>query len=174
MAQTEVENNLIKSLDINDLKNDPNNLSLEAVTSLVLLEALETLKIKTESEFKELKDRQDLVASLHKTLKTINRYTNEKGELDISKNEELKKLLDEASKLGVEIDVNKQKYNAHEREMLVENFRITIEGLNTKNDMQLQVINQLTNKRYECFQMAKSIVKPLDEDKKNKARSIAR
>ena len=80
MAQTEVENNLIKSLDINDLKNDPNNLSLEAVTSLVLLEALETLKIKTESEFKELKDRQDLVASLHKTLKTINRYTNEKGE----------------------------------------------------------------------------------------------
>ena len=48
-----------------------------------------------------------------------------------------------------------------------------IEDLNTQNDMQLQTVTQLTNERYETYQMARAIMKPLDEDKKQKARSVA-
>jgi len=69
---------------------------------------------------------------------------------------------------------DKFKYNKDERDRLVENIRMTIEDLNVKNDMQLQTITRLTNERYESYQMARSILKPLHDDKINKAHAMAK
>lgn len=151
---------------------DSKDLSLEQLVMVLLSERLQHLQTRTEKEFLELKERQELVAKLHKILKKINNFTNEKGELFLKDNHELKQVLESAKELGVDINTGKDSYNSQERERLVDNIRMTIEDLNTKNDMQLQAVTRLTNERYESFQLARSIMKPLHDDKHNKAKAM--
>lgn len=150
---------------------DPKNLSLEALILLINAERLKHLQDKTEKEFKSLKERQDKVAELHNILKAINAATNSKGELDVTNNEQLKGLLKKAKELGVEVK-DGNKFNRDERDRLVENIRMTVEDLNVQNDMQLQTISRLTNERYESYQMARSILKPLHDAKTSYARAM--
>ena len=82
-------------------------------------------------------------------------------------------MLKQARLLGAEIDEEKLKYNNEERERLIENIRMTIEDFNVQNEMQLQMVTRLTNERYESYQMARSILKPLHDDKMSKARAIS-
>ena len=152
---------------------NPNNLSLESLALLINTERLKFLENKITHEFIELKKRQDKVTFLHKLIKTINTATNDKGEFDCTNNADLQKFLTEAKEHGVDLKENKFKYSKDERDRLLENIRMTVEDLNVLNDMQLQTITRLTNERYESYQMARAIMKPLHDDKVNKARSIA-
>lgn len=149
--------------------NNP-NLSLETLILLVNTERLKFLRDNINKEFAELKKRQDQVKYLHKLLKKINALTNDKGEFDCSANPELQKLLKEAKEMGVEQKEGHHKFTKEERDRLVENVQMTIEDFNTSNDMQLQTINRLTNERYESYQLARSILKPLHEAKMQHAR----
>lgn len=151
---------------------DSNNLSLEALVLLINSERLKTLENKIASEFIELKKRQDQVSFLHKLIKTINTATTNE-EFDCTDNQELKNLLAKAKEHGVDMKEGKYKFNKEERERLIENIRITADDNNVLNDMQLQTITRLTTERYESYQLARSIMKPLHEDKVNKARAIA-
>lgn len=171
MADQNVSEVLTKAVD-NEGGIDPENLSLEALILLINTERLKYLQEKTQNEFSELKDRQAKVAELHNILKALNAATDAKGELDLTKNEELKQLLSKAKELGVDVKDGKFKFNKEERERLVENIRMTVEDLNVKNDMQLQVISRLTNERYESYQMARSILKPLHDAKTSYARAM--
>lgn len=171
MADQNVSEVLTKAVD-NEGGIDPENLSLEALILLINTERLKYLQEKTQKEFSELKDRQAKVAELHNILKALNAATDAKGELDLTKNEELKQLLSKAKELGVDVKDGKFKFNKEERERLVENIRMTVEDLNVKNDMQLQVISRLTNERYESYQMARSILKPLHDAKTSYARAM--
>lgn len=149
-----------------------NNLSLESLTLLINMERLKRLESKIATEFIELKKRQDEVTFLHKLIKTINTATiNE--ELDCTNNEELKNLLAKAKEYGVDLKEGKFKYTKEERDRLIENIRITADDNNVLNDMQLQTITRLTTERYESYQLARSIMKPLHDDKTSKARAIA-
>lgn len=152
---------------------DPNDLSIETLALLINAERLKYLENKIFKEFVELKKRQDQVSSLHKLMKSINVATNEKGELDCSNNPEIKELLAKAQEYGVDIKDGKFKYSKDERDRLLENVRMTIDDYNVLSDMQLQTITRLTNERYESYQMARSIMKPLHDDKINKARSLS-
>ncbi|MBS4169031.1 hypothetical protein [Parachlamydia sp. AcF125] len=163
---------LSKALD-NQESVDPNHLSVEALLLLINTERLRQLKEETIKEFSTLKKRQGEVSKLHKLLQVINNATSSKGEVDCSHNEELKNLLEEAKQIGVSIPENKQSFKKDERDRLIENIRMTIEDQNIQNEMQMQTITRLTNDRYETYQMARSILKPLHEDKINKARKIA-
>lgn len=151
---------------------DPNDLSLEALALLINTDRLKHLERKITNEFVELKKRQDQVNFLHKLIKTINIATVN-DELDFSNNQELKDLVAKAKEYGVEVKDGKFKYNKEERERFIENIRITAEDFNVLNDMQLQSITRLTNERYESYQLARSIMKPMHDDKVNKARAIA-
>lgn len=152
----------------------PNDdLSLESLILLINTERLQNLKDQTAKELKELKERQEKVRRLHELLSAINAATDEKGKFDCSKNKELKKLLAEAKELGVDIKEGKFSYTKEERDRLVENVRMAVEDYNVENEMQIQAISRLTNERYESYQMARSILKPLHEDKQRKAREIA-
>jgi hypothetical protein len=82
-------------------------------------------------------------------------------------------MLKQAKEYGVDLKDDKFKFNKEERERLIENIRLTIDDCNVLNDMQLQTITRLTTERYESYQLARSIMKPLHEDKTNKARAIA-
>lgn len=148
------------------------HLSVEALVLLINSERLKRLENKITSEFMELKKRQDEVTFLHKLIKTINTATTHE-ELDCTNHQDLKNLLEKAKEYGVDIKEGKYKFNKEERERLIENIRITADDNNVLNDMQLQTITRLTTERYESYQLARSIMKPLHEDKTNKARAIA-
>jgi hypothetical protein len=150
---------------------DPNDLSLEALIMLLHTNRIKHLQDTTANKFQELSKKQKEVAELHKILKAVNKATQEKGDLDIKGNDELKALLEKAKELGVDVDTSKETYNHLERERLVENIRTTVEDLNVENDMMLQEVTRLNNERYESYQMARTILKPLHDSKTSHARA---
>lgn len=150
-----------------------NNYSVDSLVLLITTERLQTLKDKTRKELAELKEKQEKVKTLHKLLRAINTATDDKGKVDFSNNKEVQDLLKKAKSLGADINDGKLKYSREERDRLVENIRITGDDLNVEIDMQLQTVSRLTNERYECYQMARSILRPLHDDKIRKAQGIA-
>jgi hypothetical protein len=161
---------VMKSVNLdNPIKSD--NFSVEALALLINTQRLKQLEDQIRNEFLELKKRQDEVVFLHKLIKTINAATID-DELDCTDNE-LQDLLIKAKGYGVNLNEDKCKYNKDERERLLDNIRITSDDNNVLNDMQLQTITRLTTERYESYQLARSIMKPLHEDKVNKARAMA-
>lgn len=153
-------------------KPDP-TMSLEALILLITTERLKKLKDDTRSELTKLKERQEKVRTLHALLKNINAETDDVGKLDISKNQEIQNLLKTAKDLGVDLKADKFSYSKEERDRLVENIRVTVEDYNVENELQIQEISRYTNERYESYQMARSILRPLHEDKQRKAREIS-
>lgn len=158
---------------------DPNNLELEQLVFLLLTERLNQLQQKSAEEFKELKKRQEEVVQMHKVLKAINSNTNDGSELTFDEGSDVHNhLLDAKNKLGIDIQNGTVKdgkviYTRDQRERLIENVRMSIEDHNTKNDMQMQTVTRLINERYESYQMARAILKPIHDDKMSKARAIA-
>lgn len=158
---------------------DPKDMELEQLVFLLLTERLNQLQQKSTDEFKELKKRQDEVVQMHKVLKMINSHTNDDSELSFEMSGDLMKHLKEIKeKLGIDIqdgNVNdgKMTYSKDQRERLIDNIRMTIDDHNTKNDMQMQTVTRLINERYESYQMARAILKPIHDDKMSKARAIA-
>ncbi|MDF2549229.1 MAG: hypothetical protein K0S07_296 [Chlamydiales bacterium] len=157
---------------IREGESEPSNMSLETLLLFVNTERVRDIEARIQKEFAALKEGQEQVRFLHKVQKAINALSKEDGTLDISGNDELKQYFQEARQMGVPIDEGKVKFTVHERERLLENFQMTVEDLNTQNDMQLQTVTRLTNERYESFQLARSVLRPLHEDKLNKARAI--
>lgn len=169
---TEIKSDVVKKI-LSDPKNKINDMSLESLILLINTERLKFLHSKTHSEFSELKKRQDNVRALHSLIKKINNATDANGAIDIANNQELQKLIKEAKELGVETIEEKTSYTKEERDRLIDNIRVTSDDLNTLNDMQLQTINRLTNERYESYQMARSILKPLHDAKMRAIKGIA-
>ena len=149
------------------------DLTLETMILMINTNKVRALEDETRKELKELQTRQGHVRYLHKLLTGINSSTDGKGNFNFGGDADLKQLLSQAKDLGVDIDLSKTSYAKDERDRLVENVRLTCEDLNTQNEMQLQTITRITNERYEMYQMARSILKPLHEDKINKARSMS-
>lgn len=158
---------------------DPNNLELEQLVFLLLTERLNQLQQKSADEFKELKKRQEEVVQMHKALKAINSNTNENSELSFDVGSDVHNHIQDAkNKLGIDVQDGQVKdgkvfYTKDQRERLIENIRMSIDDHNTKNDMQMQTVTRLINERYESYQMARSILKPIHDDKMSKARAIA-
>lgn len=151
----------------------PSTMSLDSLLMLIHSERLKTLRDQATDEFKELSKRQEDVRALHEVQKAINNATDDKGTFKVKDDENLKDLIKKAEDLGVKVDCDKSKYSKEERDRLVENLKMTIEDLNVKNNMQLDVLSRLHTERLESFQLARAILKPLDDDKRNKARKIS-
>lgn len=161
------------SVQIGDAEPKKKKVSVEATALLVGMKNITRLEQKVRDELKSLSERRNQVTTLHKLLKSLNSVTNDKGEADLSKNPEIKEMLQQAKDLGLEVPAIKDKYTKDERTRLVENLRTTCDDLNIQNDMQVQTISRITNERHEAFQMMRGILKPAHEDKINKARAIA-
>lgn len=151
----------------------PEEMTLEQLTLLVTIERVKSLEDKTKAEYEALRDRQGKVTFLHRLLKTVNLITDGKDQLNLNQHPDLKEMIQQAKDLGADIDPSKMTYTKDERDKFVESLRITCDDLNIQNDMQIQTVTRLTNERYETFQLAKSMFRPLDEAKTAIARSIA-
>lgn len=170
----------IKELDVDGAQDvqaaEPGKFKHEKIEELVFLlltTRLNALKDEITTEFKSLKERQDNVAELHKTLQALKSNKDDKGEIDFTNNDELKALIKRAKELGVNVKEDKTHYTKEQLNDLIENVRMSVEDLNVQNDMQLQKVTRLTNERYESFQLARAIMKPLHDDKLNKARAMS-
>lgn len=170
--QTQVHETLSSAVKSATTGKDPRHLSIESMALLINASRLKTLEKKITNEFIELKKRQDQVSILHKLIKTINAAMKDDG-FDCSNDQNLKDLLTKVKEYGVELDSDKHKYTKEEKDRLVENIRLTADDFTVLNDMQLQTISRLTTERYESYQLARAIMKPLHEDKINKSRAIA-
>lgn len=170
---SKIENSSVEEIVANNT-GEPENLSLEALIMLINTSRLNQLRDKTNQEFGELHKRQEQVATLHNLLKKINTNTSNDGTLDCSSNNELQELLKQAKGMNVDLKEDQKTYTKDERDRLVDNIRMTVDDLNVKNDMQLQSVNRLTNERYESYQMARSIIKPLHEAKMQIARNTGK
>lgn len=165
----------VKSAEVKD----PKEMELEQLVFLLLTERLKQLQKKSTDEFQELKKRQEEVVQMHKVLKSINSNTTDDNELCFDLESDLSNHLKNAKEnLGIEFQEGQIKdgkivYTKDQRERLIDNIRMSIDDHNTKNDMQLQTVTRLINERYESYQMARAILKPIHDDKLSKARAIA-
>lgn len=151
----------------------PPDLSLEELILLIHTNKINTLEASSRTELQQLQERQGQVRFLHKLLTGINSNTDSSGGFSCTNDPDMQQLLTQAEEIGVDLDPTRTKYTQAEKERLVENLRLQCEDLNVQNELQLQTITRLTNERYEMYQMARSILKPLHEDKINKARSAS-
>jgi len=184
--------------EVSSIEEDLTGVTMEQISQLMILQKLDALRTDFRGKGMELRKRQERVRWLHDLLQRINkRVDKETGELDLTHSSidektgkvkegvsldddkelqdviRLRELLQQAADdKGYEITA-KSKYNKDERERMTDNLRMVCDDLNLQNDMQLQDLNQLVNERYEVYQMARAIMKPLHEDKVHKARSLS-
>jgi hypothetical protein len=174
------------------------DLGIEQITHLLILQKLSSLKEQFATKGLELKQRQDKVRWVHDLMQRLNkRVDKETGVLDLTHkkidettgelkagesaegDQELQGLLEVRRRLkeaagdrGYEVKAQGS-YTKDERERMIENLRMVCDDLNLQNDLQLQDLNQLVNERYEVYQMARAVFKPLHDDKLHKARSVS-
>lgn len=149
-------------------------LSLEDAIKLLNTERLSYLRDETTNKISQLQKMQQSVEVLQTLLQRINAITDKDGKVNFSKDTgepKIEELIKQAKDLGVKWDKTDTKLSREEKDQLVSNVRLTIDNLNVKNDMALQEITRLTNERYESYQIARSMLKPLDDVKKSMARA---
>lgn len=167
------------------------SVGMEPLLQEVLIARIESLKNSTGKDLEELLARQKEVEELHKLLARINEGTDKDGKLKVT--DELLEFLNKAIKSNspegstgenssdsLKMDPKELKilekgktYTSAERQRLYENIKSHIETLQTKSDMQLQALTQSTNERYETYQLARSIMKTLQELGKSFVRAVA-
>lgn len=164
---------LLKVKKAEDGGNDVSGMSLESMVLLITTDRVNHLEGNIRTEYETLRARQEDVRFLHALLKAVNAATDENGEFDWSDEPELLEMLEKAREMGVDIPEGKTKFSAEDRLRLVENIKVTVEDLNLQNELQLQTITRLTNERYEMYQLARAIMRPLHETKMDIARKLA-
>jgi len=152
-----------------DLQKD---LCLEELALIIQTTRLKKIEAQLQAKINEVKKRQATVKELHEILSRINSSCDSKGKFDIKKNPELKKMIQRAKDLGIDIKSGKVTWNSDEKDRLVENVRMKCEDHNSANQMDLQDSQMMMNRRFEIYELTKSIMKPLHDDKINKARKI--
>lgn len=145
--------------------------SLENALFLVQSEKIHYLGGKIVSTLEQLHLRQQEVRRLQEIIASLNQKVSESGTLSIEENSNEHKLLEEAQTLGAKISTFHGVFNPQQYDRLIENIKMSVEGLNVQNEMDLQDVTRLQNEQYNLYQLVKSIHRPLDEDKRNKARA---
>ncbi len=153
-----------------NLKADPierniagEQLSLEGAVLMITTKRVGDLEAKIKEAHKEIQARQEKIAFLHGILRAINATTSDEETLDWENDPELLEMLEKAREMGIEIPEGKTKFDKNSRLRLIENIKMGVDDLNLENEMQMQTVTRLTNERYESYQMARSIMKPLHE-----------
>lgn len=129
----------------------------------ILFSQLESLQNKSKKALKEFNDRHGQVIELHHLMQALRSLKDNQGNVDITQNEEIKNLIKRAKELGVDLQEDKTQYTKEELNDLLENIRMTVEDLNTKNEVLQQKITRLNNEKYESLQIANKVITTLKE-----------
>lgn len=131
---------------------------------------LKRIKSDSVAEYKELNKRQEEVAFLHKLISAINAATDEKGEVDLEKDEDLKKFLAKAKEMGIKLpEFKDNKMTNTQRDQLVSSIRMTVDDENTLIELHMQKISNLNYELHESYQWMRTHIKTLDDIKRKMA-----
>lgn len=107
------------------------------------LQCMAETKEKVDRLGAEVTQRQDKMRLLNDVIVEINNLTNEKNELNISKEIKLQEKIRVLQELGVNIKGDKLQFNAIERDRLLENLHLTCNNWVNENKNQTQKIEIL-------------------------------
>lgn len=97
-----------------------------------------TMKEKIDHLGAETSQRQQRMSLLNGLIAEINNLTDKNNHVDISENFQVQEQLRVARELGVKIIENKVKFDAVERDRLIENLHLALDGWDKENRNQTQ------------------------------------
>lgn len=158
---------------INDLDRSP---ITPAVYKFYANQATE-IKKKIDQLAAETQQRQDKVNELNKLICAINKFTDEKNELDLNKlnpgdKRELQEKLRMAKELGADINVDRLKFNSNDRDRLIRNLDIKADEWNKDNRTQTQKLDICAKELDRILLMLKDINKGEDRSKRGATSGI--
>lgn len=162
---------------------DPRHISTETLAKLIGSDHLAHLEIRMKNELKKLSEGQEKVVFLQTIVQTINSFAVKDKMVDISQGNasqatQLMEWLGKAQEMGLVIpkkikeSLSNSVWDVEDKEALLDNLRMTIENWNTNNETQLQLTIRLVSQQDQAYQFMRAIMKPIHEDKQNKARKI--
>jgi hypothetical protein len=107
-----------------------------------------------------IKERTDAIDLLTNLIAKIN---NEKGAIDWSNNEEMKKLVDRARALGVEIPDGKYKWSEEEKKLLKENIQTRKDSMEKVTQLERTDMQRYLQEASQCHQARSNVLKLLKE-----------
>ncbi len=148
---------------------------IEGLLYAILMSRLDSIDKKAADAGKELLEIQQQMKKLQDLLGQILAQTDPKtGGLDLSKNQELQKLLAEAKELGLTFNNPNDKYvfTKFDRDNLVSNLEGLSKTKQTELNLMAKKMERLFTERNESLKYANSIQKTLDDIKMKIARNL--
>ena len=139
--------------------------SPEKINIRELIRQLYTKELKQTDEegrklFGEVQKKQEEISYLQKVIQGINAGVSDKGELELTNNQELSSMLKEAQgRYGLKVNLEKKKYSAQEWQRLVDNTKSIIEDGNAQVQLKLNEVNRVNNKLSEIIKIFDSVLK---------------
>ena len=110
--------------------------------------------------YAKIKARTDDVDTLTELISKIN---STKGNVDWSKDEEMKKLVDKAREIGVDIPEGKYKWNEDEKKLLKENISMRKDNLEKMTQLERTDMQRFLQEASQCHQARSNVLKLLKE-----------
>lgn len=107
-----------------------------------------------------IKDRTDAIDVLTLLISKIN---SEKGAIDWSKNEEMKKLLEKVKALGVDIPEGKYTWTEDEKKLLKENIQMRKDSMEKMTQLERTDMQRYLQEASQCHQARSNVLKLLKE-----------
>lgn len=107
-----------------------------------------------------IKERTDSIDVLTHLLSKIN---SEKKDIDWTKNEEMKQLIERARQLGVDIPQGKYKWNEDEKKLLKENIQMRKDSMEKMTQLERTDMQRYLQEASQCHQARSNVLKLLKE-----------
>lgn len=170
MAQDPIKNDSVSPVfAFND---DLQKGSLAHVIMKLYVKHASELKSNADQLGAEIQQRQDHMRLINEIISEINNKTDEKNCIDIGQNAELLKKLSKATDLGVRIKEGQVKFNALERDRLIENLHLCADSWDKENRHQTQKLEIYIKELDRLMMMMKDVDKKEDQPKRAAIQAI--
>lgn len=145
-----------KARALTDQEDDPfKKLSLQQMIMALHTSRIADLTGKMKGESQGVNDKKKNLEFFQALLRKINTNTDDSGKIDLSKDSELKTMLQEAKEKGIDVPT-KDKLSAQERNALRENVNSKAEELNLSINMQMESISSFHKEWDQSFMILKN------------------
>lgn len=146
---------------------DPNP-SFESLFTDIHNFNLNRIRLESLKEYAALKQRQEEVSFFHKLISAINAASNDKGELNLTGQEELQQMLNRAQEMGVKFPPFQPNsaLNVNQRDQFISSIRMTVDDENTLIELHMHKLQNFNYELHESYQWMRSHLKTLDDLKR--------
>lgn len=121
------------------------------------------LKEKVNKEIASLRDRQEKIKYIHEVMQDINNTMDDKGNLDITKNEELKQKFKDLKDLGVKFPEGKEVFNVSECKRVQENLQNKVDDMSSEDSTQMRKIQNYYTESEQSIMIVKHTMSSMDK-----------